>query len=300
MPRLLFFGMSGLFSIAPLEYLIEAGVAVGAVVMPVTWPTTEALPRRVEPHPANESNLPVINPYLSHNIIHIAWEHNIPIWEVGALSNEKTLKWLTNFQPDVVSVACFPYIFPPELLQLPQYGCLNLHPSLLPAYRGPEPLFWMARNGEPQAGITLHFLDEGVDTGDIVSQTAFAWPEGISGPALERRCSVEGAKLLVAAVQQLEQQGILPRQPQAKQAASYFPHPAEEDFLILPSWDVRRAFNFLRAAEEWPLIIDLGSERFFVRQAIRYKPDQTLEQPYIRYNEDVWIQFNGGVLKIQI
>ncbi len=300
MPRLIFFGMDGILSIAPLQSLIAAGVEIGAVVVPVTWPTSESLPRQAEPAQSNETDLPLLNPYLEHHIVHIAWENHIPVWEVAALSNKRTMSLLSGFQPDLIVVACFPYIFPPQLLQLPAHGCLNLHPSPLPAYRGPNPLFWMARNGEAQAGVTLHFLNESIDCGDIVSQRTFGWPEGISGAELERLCSVEGAKLLVEAIDLLEEKGTLPRQPQSEATVSYYARPAEDDFFIHTDWHVRRAFNFLRAADSWPLIIDLGIERFFVREAVRYKAGDEIEQPFIRYNDEVWIQFSEGVLKIKI
>lgn len=300
MLRIVFFGMNGLFSMAPLEQLIRAGVEVVAVVVPVTWPTTEPLPRRLEPRAAGSSDLPVINSYIEHNIVHIAWEYHIPVWEVGTLANKPTLELLSGLRPDLITVACFPHIFPPALLQLPPYGCLNLHPSLLPAYRGPAPLFWMARNGEQTAGVTLHFLNEGIDSGDIVNQTSFAWPDGVPGKELDRQCSNEGARLLAAAVRQLKRGEALPRSPQPREQASYYSWPAQEHFRIPTSWQARHAFNFLRAAGEWPLIIDVSEERYFVRSAIGYAVDQNLGQPYIRHNDELWVQFNPGVLQIQI
>ena len=172
MAGVIFFGMKGTFSLPPLQVLVERGIEIGAVIMPAST-TSQPLPRRIEPPLPPPSDLPIITPHLSRNISHVAWEHSIPVWEVGSLSDARTLELLADLQPDLIAVACFPYIFPSALLQLPRYGCLNLHPSLLPAYRGPLPLFWMARQGERQAGVTLHFLDEGLDTGDIVAQTAF-------------------------------------------------------------------------------------------------------------------------------
>jgi methionyl-tRNA formyltransferase len=184
------------------------------------------------------------------------------------------------------------------LLQLPRFGCLNLHPSLLPAYRGPVPLFWMARRGERQAGVTLHFMDEGADTGDIVAQTAFDWPDGISGPDLERRCAVEGGRLLLSAVRLLAQSGELARQPQPQTGSSYFSWPADDDFLILTDWEARRAFNFIRAAD-WPLTIMAGEQRFPVVRALGYENDLNLGQPFRFQGGELWVQFQPGVLRVQ-
>lgn len=299
-PRLIFLGMDSTLSLTPLKQLLRAGVDVAAVIVPVTSPVPDALPRPLESTPPREYDLPIINPYLDYNIVHLAWENKIPVWGVGTLANTQTFDLFNDLRPELVVVACFPYIFPTELLQLPRYGCLNLHPSRLPAYRGPTPLFWMARHGEPEVGVTLHFLSEAVDAGDIVSQIVFPWPDGILGRMLEYRCAVKGADLLLSAVQKLERTGELPRQPQSEAEASYFPQPTEKDFLIPTTWGSQRAFNFMRATGEWPLLVDLGTERFFVREAINCKIGQEIEQPYIRYNDNIWVQFRDGVLKIAI
>ena len=110
----------------------------------------------------------------------------------------------------------------------------------------------MARQGERRAGVTLHFLDEGVDSGDIVAQTAFTWPDGISEGELEQRCAEAGAELVLTAVRQLAQGDQLSYRPQPTEGSSYFPWPAEPDFVIPTDWEVRRAFNFLRAASRCP------------------------------------------------
>jgi methionyl-tRNA formyltransferase len=297
--NLIFFGMTGLLSLVPLECLLASGVKVSAVIIPAEQIATASFPHRVESTPPFLSDLPLLNPYLSHNIVHVAWEHSVPLWEVARLKDPQTLAMLADLQPDLIVVACFPVIFPAALLQLPRYGCLNLHPSLLPAYRGPAPLFWMARQGEHQAGVTLHFIDEGVDSGDIVAQTAFPWPEGISGPELEQRYAWEGGQLLLAAVKQLARTGQLPRRPQPSEGSSYFSWPGNEDLVIPTDWEARRAFNFLRAAADWPLAIVVEEQRFPVRQVINYASDQVLGQPYRYEDDEVWIQFQPGVLRIQ-
>ncbi len=320
MPNIIFFGMQGILSLPPLQALVEAGVKVNAVVIPADRAATLPLPRRVEPPRPAPSDLPMITSYVSPSIVHLAWAQQIPVWQVGSLADPQTLALLIDLQPDVIVVACFPRIFPPTLLQLSRYGCLNLHPSLLPAYRGPLPLFWMARQGERQIGVTLHFLDEGLDTGDIVAQTTFDWPDGISLADLEQRCANEGAQLLLVAMQQLIQGGQLPCHPQPARGSSYFSWPSVEDFYIPTDWEARRAFNFLRLAADWPLVIEVGGEagrrgddeagrrrreetnrRFFaVRAAISYDVKQILDQPYVIENDELWVQFNPGVLKAKV
>jgi methionyl-tRNA formyltransferase len=237
---------------------------------------------------------------LEENILHLAGIHNIPVWQVGSLSDAQTAALFLDLQPDLMVVACFPYIFPAELLQLPQHGCLNLHPSLLPAYRGPAPLFWIARNDEQITGVTLHFLDEGLDSGDIVAQTQIERVEGMTETALDRCCAEEGAELLLSAVRQLGQGQRLPRQPQPEVGASYFPWPGETDLIIPIDWPARRAFNFVRGAENWPLVIKFDDAQFCIRIAISYALDQMLDQPYVLLGDELWVQFQPGVLRAKL
>ncbi|MBI1881216.1 MAG: hypothetical protein HYR94_23800, partial [Chloroflexi bacterium] len=131
------------------------------------------------------------------------------------------------------------------------------------------------------------------------AQTAFDWPDGISGPDLERRCAAEGGRLLLSAMQQLAQGRELPRRPQPQIGSSYFSWPANEDLLIPTNWEARRAFNFLRAAADWPLTIVAGMQHFRVSRALGYEADQTLGQPYRLEDGELWIQFQPGVLRVQ-
>jgi methionyl-tRNA formyltransferase len=290
--------MRGVFSVAPLARLIESEANVAAVVVPGDLARAADLPRRIEPPPPDSLALNLIPAQASRTIIDLAWEQQIPIWEVGKLTDRPTLKLLTELRPDLIVVACFSRIFPRSLLRLPKHGCLNLHPSLLPAYRGPLPLFWVFRNGEPRTGVTLHFLDEGIDSGPIISQTAFDLPDGLSELELTQRCAAEGADLLAAAVRRLAT-GRLPRRPQSAVDSSYFPAPSGVDFLLPTTWPARRAFNFLRGANTFPLLIEIASTWVQPVEAIGYDPHLTLPSAYQLDQDLIAIQFTPGVLHIR-
>lgn len=302
MVRILFFGMRGQFSRIPLEKLLAAEIDVGGVIVPASPPTAKDLPRRVEPGPATFGDLPMVEPYLERTVVQLAWARQIPVREVGALTSPATMALLAELQPELIVVACFPRIFPPALLALPRFGCLNLHPSLLPAYRGPAPLFWIARQDERETGVTLHFLDEGVDSGDIVARAAFEREDGLAEAELEQRCAAAGADLLIAAIRRLEAGQPLPRTPQPEVGASYFPWPGEADYVIPNRWPARRAFNFLRGAAGWPLkvLIEDEARTFDIRVAISYSAEQKLEQPYQLFGDETWFQFQPGVLRAKI
>ena len=299
MPRILFFGMKGAFSKIPFEHLLHHRVEVCGVIVSANTPRAD--PHRLEPAPVI-SDLPLLTPHLSQNIIHLAWQANIPVWQVGRLNRPKTLALLQTLQPDVICVACFPYLFPKALLSLPKYGCLNLHPSLLPAYRGPSPLFWICRQGESETGVTLHWMDEGMDSGNIVQQRSFALPEGILEAELTRLCATEGAALLLETLTETLTHltpDSLPGHPQPTEGASYFPAPSQADCRIPLTWPARRAFTFLRGANTWPLTISLGDQELAVRETLGYSPDQVLPEPYLVRQDEIWVQFNPGIVKVR-
>ncbi|GAB4439436.1 MAG: formyltransferase family protein [Anaerolineae bacterium] len=300
--RVLFFGMDGRFSVPPLLQLLGSRAEVAAIVVPAPRGSDEsALPRLLPKSTMLSADyLPLLEADFNPNIIHLGWQRQIPVWEVGRLAGDNARAMLAGLQPDLVAVACFPRRFPAWLLGLPRFGCLNLHPSLLPAYRGPEPLFWIARNDERVTGVTLHLLADGLDSGDIIAQRRFERGDGTSGAELESRCAAEGAALLVETIGQLLRGAPLPRRPQDEAEASYYPAPTAGDLTIPAYWPARRAFNFARGAEGWPLTLEIGDACFRLRAVKSFAANQTLERPVVLLGDEVWVQFTPGVLRARI
>jgi len=292
--RVLYFGMPGEFSRAPLAALLEAGANVCGVVVPVD--ADRAPIARLKPD-TSRSELPILGAYLEHNIVHIGWEHGLPVFQVGRLAHPDTLAIMSGLRPDVVCVACFPRRIPAALLALPKHGFLNLHPSLLPLYRGPEPLFWLLRAGSRSTGVTLHFMDEHLDTGDIAAQAPIDLPDGASRAEVERLCAALGGQLMVEVVRALEQ-GTLTRRSQPE-GGTYYPAPMPDDFTLDTAWPARRAFNFMRGTADWrqPYTVETGAERLRLDVALACSPDERLEWPYLRHGDTLRIQFTPGVLE---
>ncbi len=300
--RVLYLGMPDGFSIPPLEALLRTDALVCGVLIPgesIARTTDQPAIERVV-QPADVSPLPLVDPFVSRTIVQIAWRHAIPVYRVRRLSDKGALDVVRLLQPDIGCVACFPKRIPSELLALPRYGCVNIHPALLPAHRGPVPLFWTFRNGETTTGVTIHIVEPTLDTGDILFQETLDLPDGISGPEAERRCALLGAQLLIRTVETLRQ-GSLQRRAQAT-GGSYEGLPSQVDFRLDTTWSARRAFNFMRGTADWgqPYLVEVDGTRLVLTTAHSYASDATLGKPYRHAAQDVYVQFRPGVLRAQI
>ncbi|MBI1801958.1 MAG: hypothetical protein HYR71_10060, partial [Chloroflexi bacterium] len=247
--RVIFMGMEGEFSAIPLERLMAAGVEVCAVVLPAMADGPAPAIRALAPPRRPAANLLVQTRAVQRNLTRIAWDERIPLYEVSRLRDPQALAALAAFNPDAILVACFPYILPQRLLDVPRHGCFNLHPSLLPALRGPAPLFWTFHEG-CAPGVTVHRMSARADSGEIAAQRALVFPDGLGYGEAERLCARAGADLLVEVCRALEH-GDLNLRPQDERQASAFPYPAREDFVVTPAWTVRRAFNFIRGVADF-------------------------------------------------
>jgi len=281
-PRALFLGMQGNFSHPPLRALLESGIEVCAIVIPARDQNlAQAAMRRLEPPPKTRSLLPVLHSSLHTSIAHIAWERGIPLWEVQRMSDPETLAVFAAYQPDVLCVACFSLYIPRSILDIPRLGCLNVHPSLLPANRGPDPLFWTFREGTQQTGVTIHLMDEGLDSGPIVAQEHVEVPNGIRYAQLEAQYAALGGKLLVRSVWELYQGTADPR-PQDKSQSSYLPLPSSEDFVVpVAQWNARHVYNFIRgvASRGEPVQLLVDGQHMLVTDAISYSHRNTDNDP---------------------
>jgi methionyl-tRNA formyltransferase len=156
-----------------------------------------------------------------------------------------------DLKPEAMVVVGYGQILPPWLLQVPTYGCINLHASLLPAYRGAAPIQWAIANGESLTGNTTMLMDPGMDTGPILLQWETPIGAEESAPHLAERMSVAGAELMIDTLAGIAS-GRLKPQPQDESRASKAPLLKKEDGLIKWAWSATRIYNRLRAFEPWP------------------------------------------------
>ncbi len=300
--RVLFFGMTGMLSRIPLAILLNGGVNVCGVAVPASVLPPYILPKHGRPHPLTPASKQpqvahLLTPSPHHpGILELAAQHQLPVYPVGRLKEAATMDMLTAVAPDLICVSCFNQIFPPPLLALPHLGCLNLHPSRLPHFRGPSPLFWIFHEGQNDTAVTVHFMDAGVDTGDIALQADLTFPHGISGGQAEQMAAERGGRLLLEAIRLLAD-GRLPRRPQAE-PGSYYPAPTADDFWLDVNWPAQRAFNFMRGTAEWarPYPITVAGHELVLRTAVSFDPHQQLPEPVVWHGRTVAVQFQPGVL----
>lgn len=119
--------------------------------------------------------------------------HGIPVYQPKRIRDPENMVFLRNLEPDVIVVVAFGQIIPKEILELPPCGCINVHGSLLPKYRGAAPIQWSIIDGETHTGVTTMYMDEGVDTGDILLQEATPISPEETGGSLFKRLSAMGA-----------------------------------------------------------------------------------------------------------
>ncbi len=300
--RVVLLTLAGAFPTAVLRRLLAAGVEPLALFSP-------AIPVRAEAGAGPPSG----------RRASAGWPAGLPVEVTGAPETALTLArsrgvsvhpWhrpapvatLAAMAPDLILVACFPHRLSPEVFRLPRVACLNLHPSLLPRYRGPYPVFWQLRAGEPATGVTLHHVSERLDAGDVVARRPVALPAGASGSEIDALLGEAAGDLALEALAAAAGGVALPQEPQHQAIASTQGVPVPADFDVPVAWSARRAFDFLRGTAEWgrPYRILTGDRAWVTRTATACQPAAVLGRAWEREGSRLRVQFAPGVLEITV
>lgn len=195
----------------------------------------------------------------------LAEANGIPVRQPKTMREEGVLAQLREMNPDLIVVVAYGRILPPEVLALPKYGCINLHVSLLPQYRGAAPVQWAVIHGEKETGVTIMQLDEGLDTGPILAQQPVQiGPDDTAGEVFERVAKI-GARLLYDTVQAIQNKEATahPQQGQPSLAPPLTKQMAQLDFA-LPAQSLH---NLVRGCNPWPVAwFAFGDKRIKVKQ----------------------------------
>ncbi len=181
----------------------------------------------------------------------LALKLNLPVLQPSRARDEQFIAELRALKPDLIVVVAYGHILPQAILDLPKFGCLNVHTSLLPKYRGAAPIQWAIANGETDTGVTVMKMDAGLDTGPIVSQRRTAILPEDNSATLHDRLARLGAELLAQTIPDFVAGKVQP-QPQPVEGASHSPKIKKVDGHIDWSLPAKTIWNRLRAFTPWP------------------------------------------------
>ena len=288
-PKILMLGSGSAFSGTVLRCLLEARIEVCGFVFHEASPPSRAFESLVD-------EIPVV---VAGTGPAIASDGDIPLVHIGSMADENTLDHVQCLAPDILLVACFPMILAGPWLTLPKQMCLNLHPSVLPSFRGPTPLFWQFREGEHETGVTLHIVDEDVDAGDIVAQSVMPLSVGARFPDVNAKLAEMGAALMVDMLERMSAGVGVPRTAQDELLASRQRFPKEKDFRFDTHFTAERAFRFMRGTQAWgmPFEVDAGDAILVLERALDYHDSARMTVPFEIDGDHVRIRCSEGVLE---
>lgn len=241
--------MQSEFSVRPLEALLAAGHDVRFVLRPLPRerrrePLLERYDGAALAREETRDDVRRLEPFA------VAEREGIPRFVVGDASSEPALELYRKERVDVLVIAFFNQLLRPAAFEALPCGAVNAHPSLLPQYRGPAPLFWTFYDGQPQSGVTVHRVARGEDDGHVFRRTAVDVAFGMRGEALIPALAEAAATGVIEALQQLSR-GTCDTEEQDHASATRAPRPDREQLRIDASWDARRLFAFVRGVGRW-------------------------------------------------
>ena len=221
------------FAVPSLKALVEAGHQVAAVFTQPDKPKNRGM--KLQPTPVKE----------------YALTKNIPVYQPQKLRDGEALAVLKEIMPELIVVAAYGKILPTDILELPVLGCINVHSSLLPKYRGAAPINWAILNGESESGVSIQYMEEGVDTGDVIGFARTEIDLDDTAATLYERLANMGAELLVKVIQDLAN-GTAARTPQDHEKSSHAPMLTKE--LSAMDWNrtARQLHDQVRGLIPWP------------------------------------------------
>lgn len=221
------------FAVAPLEAIIKAGHEVSAVV---TQPDKQkGRGKEVQMTPVKQCAL----------------KHGIPILQPVKIREQETVEELKNYPADLFVVAAFGQLLSEEILSMPRFGCVNIHASLLPAYRGAAPIQWVILNGETRTGVTIQQMAKGLDTGDMLLKKTVEIDEKETGASLHDKLMLTGAELIVEVLPKIEKGELIPEK-QDESKASYYGRLTKSMGLIDWNQDAVSIERLIRGLNSWP------------------------------------------------
>ena len=217
----------------------------------------------------------------------LALENDIEVFQPAKLKTGEAFDIIKELNPDIIVVVAYGKILPKEIIEFPKYGCINVHGSLLPKYRGAAPIQWSVINGERKTGVTTMYMDEGLDTGDIILKEETDILENETSGELYERLSVLGAKLLIKTIEEIES-GSTKREKQDNNNFSYAPMLNKDMALIDWNKSANEIHNLIRGLNPWPIAFSyINGKRFkiyksYISNLVGKIPGEVIsEKPFV-------------------
>lgn len=230
--RILYMGTPD-FAMEPLRLLAESGHTICGVITQPDKPKGRG--HKLTPPPVKV----------------LAEELGIPVYQPTKLKDNALLPLLEELQPELIAVTAYGRILPPYILNFPRYGCVNLHASLLPKYRGAAPIQWAVIDGEEKSGVTTMLMNEGLDTGDMLLKAEVEITPETTGGMLHDALMEVGAPLLLETVNRLEEGTIVP-EPQDDSKSCYAPMLNKENCRIDWNRSAKEIVRLIRGLNPFP------------------------------------------------
>lgn len=247
--RVVFMGTPD-FAVPSLRVLLEEGYQV---VLAVTQPDRPKGRKRVlTPPPVKEEALSA----------------GIPVFQPERMRREEAIRHVAEYKPDLIVTAAFGQLLPKAVLELPRFGCINVHASLLPKYRGGAPIHHAVMAGEKETGVTLIYMAAGLDTGDMISRVAIPIEDEDNTGVLFDKLAREGAELLRRTLPELLA-GRIQAEPQKHEEAILAPNIRREDEFVDWNRPSRMVWNHIRGLSPWPVASTTWNGEIFKLWAAR-------------------------------
>lgn len=221
------------FAVSTLESLVKGGHEVIAAVTQPDKPKGRG--KAVQFTPVKEKAL----------------EYEIPVYQPVKARDPEFVELLQELNPDVIVVVAFGQLLPKAILDIPKYGCVNVHASLLPKYRGAAPIQWAVIDGEEVSGVTTMLMDEGLDTGDMLEKAEIVLDEKETGGSLFDKLSTLGGELILSTLEKMEN-GTITRTPQGDSTTSYAKMLKKTMGEIDWSMEAVKIERLIRGLNPWP------------------------------------------------
>lgn len=276
--RVVFMGTPD-FAVPSLQILLDHGYEVCAVYTQPDKPKGRG--HKLQPPPVKE----------------LALQHQIPVFQPATLRKEEVQAEIRSWNPDVIVVVAYGKLLPKAVLDAPKLGCVNVHGSLLPQYRGAAPIQWTVLNGDKVAGVTTMFMAEGMDTGDMLLKAETPVGEEETSGQLFDRLKDLGADLLLETLQGLEV-GTLTPVPQDEAQATRAPMLSKELSQVDWTKSAQQVHDLIRGLNPWPSAVSYLDGRKLKLHASRVREGSGEAGKAFAQDGALWVYCGQGALEL--